>query len=352
LTFRTPAQGDDGTPVPTIDVVMPLHIQDMTKPVGSLELEIDLSASAQLLKKRYWDIRRDLLGKLGLVMVSFGVLSFFTLRRQIVTRITDIARVAHSISRGDLRRRVRDMGPDEIGALAGALNQMTDSLENTIADLKHTQYLTMTKLAELAEKRDPDTGAHLQRMPRYCQVLAQALRCDSPYAELLDDEFIQTLIDSSPLHDIGKVAVPDRILLKPGPLTADEFAIMQRHPLVGADVLTGAGFLKMACDMALCHHERYDGSGYPNHLAGDQIPLAARIVALADMYDALTSRRVYKEAYTHEEAFALIREPSTHEQASAILAQESGRRFDPHVMQAFLRCESEFRSIREQLADY
>ncbi len=351
LTFRTPVDGENAPEVPTIDVVMPLHVGGAVAPVGSVELEMDLSGSAQILKKQYWDIRRDLLTKLGLLMVGFGVLSFVVLDRQVIRRLADMARVARSIAQGNLRLRLRKQGSDEIGALAEALNQMTDSLENTIVDLKQTQLLAMTKLAELAEKRDPDTGAHLERIPLYCRVLASALRRDSPYAALLDDEYVATLVESSPLHDIGKVGIPDRILQKPGRLSAEEFATMQRHTAIGADVLAGADFLDMARDMARHHHERYDGNGYPDGLSGDQIPLAARIVSVADMYDALTSRRVYKEAYTHAEAFALMRAPASHEQASAILAGESGGRFDPHVMQAFLQSEAEFKAIRERFAD-
>lgn len=229
--------------------------------------------------------------------------------------------------------------------------QASTRLEEIIADLKRTQFLALTKLAELAEKRDPDTGEHLQRIPRYCRVLAEALRRDSALASLLDDDYIERLVEASPLHDIGKVGIPDAILLKPGPLTESEFAIMQRHALIGADVLSGAEFMQMARDMALCHHERYDGSGYPNGLAGDAIPLAARIVALADMYDALTTRRAYKEALTHTQAFEMIKEALPHDRVSALLAEQSGRHFDPHVMDAFLRSEAEFRKICEEFAD-
>lgn len=229
--------------------------------------------------------------------------------------------------------------------------QVPSRLEQIIADLKRTQMLALTKLAELAEKRDPDTGEHLQRIPRYCRALAEALRHDSLYAPVLDDDYIERLVEASSLHDIGKVGIPDAILLKPGPLSDAEFAIMQQHALIGADVLSGAEFMQMAHDMALSHHERYDGSGYPNGLAGEAIPLPARIVALADTYDALTTRRAYKEAYSHQQAFEMIKEPLPHDRVSAWLAEQSGRHFDPHVMEAFLRSEAEFRKICEEFAD-
>ncbi len=350
LTFRNLAPGANQPPRATIDVVMPLHIGDAQAPVGAMELELDLTDSARILKTRYWELRRELFAKLVLLIGGFGVLSFLVFRQQIIGRVEEMARVARTIAMGDYRPRVRDMGYDEIGSLAATFNQMTEGLQTTIADLKRTQLLAMTKLAELAETRDPDTGSHLQRIPLYCRALAEELRQDPAYASLLDEATVQSLVEACALHDIGKTGIPDSILQKPGPLTPEEMTIMRRHPLIGADVLSGATFLSMARDIALCHHERYDGGGYPRGLCGEEIPLSARIIALADTYDALTSKRVYKEAYSHEQAFDLIREPVSHQQASEIIEKEGGRHFDPQVMQAFLRCESRFREIRNQFA--
>jgi len=333
LLHRT---GWEETPVPTIDVVIPLHVGEKNAPpAGAMEVELDVSKSAQFLQNRYWHIRRELLGKLTLLMGGLALLSLVALHYEVIARLREMARIATLISQGNLGARVRDLGSDEIGSLANAFNWMTDSLERSIADLKRTQLLTMTKLAELAEKRDVDTGAHLQRIPRYCQVLVEELQRNGYYEELLDEEYVKALLDASPLHDIGKVAIPDAILLKPGPLTPEEFEVMKAHTLVGADILSGAEFLRMAHDIALAHHEKWDGSGYPNGWAGKEIPLAARIVALVDVYDALTSKRVYKEALSHQKACAII-------------AQESGRHFDPRIVQAFLHREAEFRLIRQR----
>jgi putative two-component system response regulator len=159
------------------------------------------------------------------------------------------------------------------------------------------------------------------------------------------DEFVGLIYQTSPLHDIGKVAIPDRILLKPGKLTEEEFEIMKTHTLHGAATLEAAmaeypetPFLEMARDIALSHHEKYDGRGYPRGLAGDAIPLSARIMALADVYDALTSRRVYKEAFSHEKTRSMI-------------LQESGRHFDPAMIEAFQVQESSFIAIRAQHAE-
>ena len=189
--------------------------------------------------------------------------------------------------------------------------------------------VTVFALAKLAESRDPETGEHLERMRGYAQILAERLSEEGPYAEIIDERFLADLYLSTPLHDIGKVGIPDVILLKPGQLTPKEFAIMQRHALIGADALeaaaahrTSGGFLRMAIDIARYHHERFDGSGYPMGLVGSAIPLPARIVALADVYDALTSVRVYKNAFDPEVAQSMI-------------VEQAGKHFDPVIVEAF-----------------
>ena len=202
---------------------------------------------------------------------------------------------------------------------------------------RRTQIVAMAKLAELAEKRDDETGAHLKRIAHYSRVLAEDLAASySPYNREIDAEFIREIYESSPLHDIGKVGIADHVLCKPGRLTDEEYEIMKTHTLIGAEVLEGVEFLKMAHDIALCHHEKFDGTGYPRGLSGLDIPLAARIVTLADVYDAITSRRVYRP------------QPFTHEEAKSLLLREYGRHFDPAVVDAFLRCEQLFVKIREK----
>jgi len=201
--------------------------------------------------------------------------------------------------------------------------------------------LTIFALAKLAESRDTDTGAHVDRMREYCRILSEELAEYSWYRSTIDGEFTQLIYLTSPLHDIGKVGTPDRVLLKPGPLTPEEFQIMKQHTVVGAATLEAAAathpeaqFLTMAREIALTHHERFDGTGYPQGLSGENIPLCGRIVAVADVYDALTSKRVYKEAYSHEEAFR------------AILAGK-GTQFDPVIVGAFVRCQDKFIAVRQ-----
>jgi putative two-component system response regulator len=208
-----------------------------------------------------------------------------------------------------------------------------------------TRDMTIFMLAKLAESRDPETGEHLERVRSYCRVIAKHLQDDPNLCPQVDDEYVGLIYQTSPLHDIGKVAIPDRILLKPGRLTAEEFEIMKTHTVHGAATIEaalekypGTPFLEMTRDIALGHHERYDGRGYPRGLAGEQIPLSARIMALADVYDALTSRRVYKEAYSHDRAKSMI-------------TAEAGTHFDQAMVKAFLVHEQQFITIREQFAE-
>ncbi len=200
-------------------------------------------------------------------------------------------------------------------------------------------------LAKLAESRDRDTGFHLERVQNYSRVLAQHLALVPKFHDEIDAEFVRLVYLTSPLHDIGKVGVPDCVLLSPDRLSDTEFEIMKTHAGLGAETLTsaldrypGARFLEMARDIAATHHERWDGTGYPNGLAGEDIPLCGRIVALADVYDALTSKRVYKPAMDHSVARSIIEDGS-------------GKHFDPDVVQAFLAVEDIFLAIREQYAE-
>lgn len=195
-------------------------------------------------------------------------------------------------------------------------------------------------LARLAECRDDDTGSHLNRIRSYVELLVLDMAAQSGLNGRITESFIEDILRSAVLHDIGKVGIPDAILLKPGRLTTGEFDVMKRHCRYGSDILVGAesngsggSFLLLAADIARHHHERWDGSGYPDGLSGETIPLAARIVSLADVYDALTSTRVYKAAYSHEEARELI-------------VKERGGQFDPLVVDSFVRQEPEFKESR------
>jgi len=213
-------------------------------------------------------------------------------------------------------------------------------------DLIAIQDVTIQMMAGLAETRDSETGNHIRRTQHYVKALAQQLRSHPRYGSQLDDRTIDLLFRSAPLHDIGKVGIPDRILLKPGRFTPEEFAIMQTHTTLGRDAIATAerqlgvevDFLRLAKEIAYGHQEKWDGSGYPQGLAGEAIPLSARLMALADVYDALISRRIYKQAMSQEDAVAIIEEGR-------------GRHFDPDVVEAFRAVAGEFRAIAERFGD-
>jgi putative two-component system response regulator len=209
-----------------------------------------------------------------------------------------------------------------------------------------TQAVTIESLATLAEYRDPETGGHIKRTQNYVKALAVALKEHPRFAHELNDETIELLYMSAPLHDIGKVGVPDHILLKAGKLTDAEFEEMKKHTQYGRDALYiteqklgGDSFLRYARQIAHTHQEKWDGSGYPVGLKGDEIPIAGRLMALADVYDALISKRVYKPPFPHEKAVHII-------------AEERGTHFDPDVVDAFMRLENTFRNIALTFADY
>jgi putative two-component system response regulator len=205
--------------------------------------------------------------------------------------------------------------------------------------------IVIFSLAKLAESRDSETGNHLERIRYYSKTLAEAMRNTGNGSQEIDHLFIENIFLTSPLHDIGKIGIPDHILLKPGRLDDKEFEIMKDHSRIGFETLNEAlkrypkaDYLRMSAEIALSHHERLDGTGYPDGLNGEEIPLSARIAALSDVYDALVSRRVYKNAYTHDVA-------------KAIILKEAGTHFDPGVVGAFLATEKTFVDIGERFRD-
>lgn len=208
-----------------------------------------------------------------------------------------------------------------------------------------TRDVTIFAMARLAESRDPETGAHLERVRAYCRALAEEMRREQVYKDEVDAEFVQLIYQTSPLHDIGKIGIPDSILLKPDHLSDSEYQIMKSHTQIGFETLDDAArqfptakFLSMARDIAISHHERWDGTGYPRGLKGEAIPLCGRVIAVADVYDALVSKRVYKAALPHETA-------------RDIILKGAGTHFDPTITAVFAKVDHKFREIRERFAD-
>ena len=204
-------------------------------------------------------------------------------------------------------------------------------IERRTRQIRSTRNIVFSSLARLAESRDPETGEHLERIEFYTRIIVEHLAKSGPYSAEINQSYIDYVARSSILHDIGKVGIPDNILLKPGKLTLEEFEIMKTHAAIGADAIDDAAcqsdcdFLLVAAEIARYHHERFDGSGYPEKLKGQDIPLSARIVAVPDVFDALTSERVYKSAMSPHDA-------------KEIIVSERGKHFDPEVVDAFVEC--------------
>ena len=214
------------------------------------------------------------------------------------------------------------------------------------SDKSYAYKVILFAIATLADQRDSDTESHLVRVQRYTRLLTEQLSAMPHFAAVLTPDGIEQLIDSIPIYDVGTVGVPDRILLKPGRLSADELAIMRTHPKVGYDALVRAektlgqtaSWLTVAKELVLSHQEKWDGTGYPQGLKGDQIPVSARIIALADVYDALISNKVYKDGVSHDAAVGII-------------FSERGAHFDPDVVDAFMAVHGQFDSIAQHHAD-
>jgi putative two-component system response regulator len=223
---------------------------------------------------------------------------------------------------------------------------LEQEVKRRLSQVQRLQDASIYVMISLAEFRDECTGNHIRRTQEYVRLLAQQLALLPRYASQLTPDYVELLAKSAPLHDIGKIAIPDHILLKPGKLSADEFSIMRTHAMRGYDILCQADgyigeqgdFLAIAMDIARYHHEKWDGSGYPHGLAGEAIPLTARLMALADVYDALHSTRPYKTAMSHA-------------QAADIIQQGRGRHFDPELVDIFLDCAPAFVEIADRWPD-
>lgn len=203
---------------------------------------------------------------------------------------------------------------------------------------------SITGFAKLVEAKDSDTGHHIERMQNYSRIIAKTLSRSEKYKGILDSRYIDDIYRFSPLHDVGKVGIADGILFKPSRLSQEEYEVMKKHTIIGADILTKVNqnllhnnnsFFNMGIEIALAHHEKFDGSGYPHGLAGEKIPLCARIVTVADVFDALTSKRVYKKAFDVDASIRMI-------------AEENGKDFDPDVVEAFLQSRSEILDVYEK----
>ena len=302
----------------------------------------------------------SLLAKAASLFIGFFflilVISMHAATSGIVTPVNAMADAAGSFaynterSRGEILERIRGLDirtGDEIENLFHALAKTTEDTVRYITDaqeqaaqVQKLQNGLILVLADLVESRDKCTGDHVRKTAAYVNIIAKQMKADGCYPDMVDDDFIENVTNSAPLHDVGKIQVPDAILNKPGKLTEEEFELMKTHTTAGSEIISHAmntvgwrsGYLAEARNMAHYHHEKWDGSGYPMALKGESIPLSARIMAVADVFDALVSRRSYKEPFPIEKAMEIIREGS-------------GSHFDPKVVASFFHAEAEIRLV-------
>ena len=243
------------------------------------------------------------------------------------------------------KKRLRDHEDKYLKQTEDYNLKLEERVSEQVQQITVGQQATIFALAKLAASRHLETGEHLQRMCEYSKVISEKLQLLPKYTSVIDEDFIRNIYAASPLHDIGKVGIPDKILLKIDKLTKEEFAIMKTHTIIGGKTLRevnqqhpGNDFVHVGIEIAESHHEMWDGNGYPYGLAGESIPLAGRILALGDVYDAHISKRVYKEAFSHSES-------------REIILSGSGKRFDPDIVEAFVSLEDEFIAISKRYVD-
>ncbi len=276
-------------------------------------------------------------GPTGLVVVASA---------EVLARVRDLLAAEYRLQVAATQVEAMDMAAAGTSAELVVMDLEAQSFAAMAQQTAAVQDVTILAMAALAETRDSDTGNHLRRTQHYVRALARKLSIHPRFSAVLTPKNIGMIFKSVPLHDIGKVCLPDRVLLKPGKLTEEEFEIMKTHTTLGRDAIVQAeqavgvelDFFTFAKEIAYSHQEKWDGTGYPQGLAGDQIPVSARLMAVADVYDALISRRVYKAAMSHEDAVAII-------------AQTRGRHFDPDVVDAFLALQDTFHAIAIAFSD-
>ncbi len=249
-----------------------------------------------------------------------------------ITKPFNLDEVVLSVDRALEKRRLELENRDYQQHLEQKVASRTKQLRRALEKIRGASLDTIFRLSRAAEYKDEDTGTHIKRMSHYAAAVARKMG--------LNEETVEIILYAAPMHDVGKIGIPDHILLKPGKLDPDEWQIMKQHTVIGAKILEGseAEFIELAKVIALSHHEKWDGSGYPKGLRGSKIPLSGRITAIADVFDALTSKRPYKEPFSLEKSFDIIKE-------------SRGSHFDPKVVEAFFAVEDEILSIREKYKD-
>ena len=281
--------------------------------------------------------RRGIIIPINKMTHSAGIFAYNT-EGSMIKSLTEIERL--NIKTGD---EIENLYLSMVKMTHDSVRHMKDVYKSnrTIKEMQRAMILT---LAEMVEQRDLNTGQHIKKTAAYVKIILEEMRKEGIYAKELTDEFVENVITSAPLHDVGKISVPDAILNKPGKLTDEEFAIMKRHTTAGGEILESlissvpdSDYLYEACNLATYHHEKWNGKGYPVGLSGENIPLSARIMAVADVFDALVSNRSYKKGFPYEKALAIMHE-------------DTGTHFDPQVMTAFFAAKDKILKVADEFA--
>jgi response regulator RpfG family c-di-GMP phosphodiesterase len=298
---------------------------------------------------RYIYVVQNEVIRISVIVLLISIIVSLFLGHSVASPISKLIDILDDVKdTGNLSQKIDFKGNKELNKLSNTFNQMMNSLNNTTNELKNANeeikrvnHLVIASTASLAEKRDTETGYHLKRTQEYIKVLAIQLKKTNHYPNITD-EYINLLYYCSVTHDIGKVAIPDSILLKPGKLTKEEFEVIKKHTIYGKEALeleeeklNDNEYINLSREIAHYHHEKWDGTGYPVGLVGDEIPISCRLMALVDVYDALTTKRIYKPAFSYEKA-------------KQILIESKGKHFDPIIVDAFLEVEPEFIKIAER----
>lgn len=303
-----------GSRVPVVDVIIPLHHQGEV--VAGLEVEVDLAKTRDIIKQHDNSFERDMLLWLSLFGLVLVVFFWLVARKVLIAPVQRIAGVTQQIAAGDMGTRLVDLSGDELGRLGDSINVMADSIGRLLDEQEQAYLQSMQSLAKALQAKDAYTAKHSGRVAKFSVMLGRRLG-------LAEDELV-LLKQGALMHDLGKISIPDAILNKPERLTEDEFEIMRGHPEATAAIMRPLKRFKAFADIAAWHHERWDGNGYPDGLKGEQIPLLARIVGLADTWDAMTGDRVYRKGMSERVAIDII------------AAERNSGQWDPELVDAFV----------------
>ena len=313
------------------------------KPIALVGADLDFDI---IIKEIVTDIIKIILFIFFCLLTIYSALMTY-IHKSLINPLVAIAdKMQHFVARQNEEFiPVKVESEDEFGLMAASFNKMVLDLKSYMKKNSETQTATIFSLAKLAQSRDDDTGKHLERVQKYCYILTKELSKREKYKDIIDDEFIENIVNASPLHDIGKVGIPDEILLKKGKHTPEEFEIMKSHTTIGYETLQEVhfkfgknSFIDMGMMIALYHHERWDGKGYPFQISGEDIPLAARIMSVVDVYDALSSKRSYKPAFSQEQYLDII-------------TSGRGTQFDPYIVDVFVEIIDELEKARQEFSD-